>query len=129
MTGEVNWLIIAVAKTGLDEKLDALGHRSVSWTKGNEPGILEYAWNYSAESGACSIHVKAASREAAMAFLGNFEKRFLQHLFEFADIQHTLVFGNPPDNVRKRLEVLKPIYMAETAGFERKTASGPSLMQ
>lgn len=129
MTGEVNWMIIAVAHPGKDDALEALAHRSVAWTKGNEPGVLEYAWNHSAQSGACSIHVKTASREAAVAFLNNFEKRFLQHLLDYAVIQHTLVFGNPPDSVRKRLESLQPVYMAEAAGFERKAAGGPSLMQ
>jgi hypothetical protein len=129
MTGEVNWTIIAVVNPGKEERLEGLAHRSVSWTKGNELGVLEYAWNHSAENGAWSIHIKTSSRESALAFLRNFETRFLQHLLDYAAIQHTLVFGNPPDAVRKRLEVLKPVYMAEAAGFERKSAGGPSLMQ
>lgn len=129
MAGEITWMIIAVANAGKDAELDALARRATAWAKGNEPGVLEYAWRHSSESGACAIHVKIASPEATRAHLANFEQRFLKHLLDCVTIQHTLVFSDPPPAIRRKLEALDPVYLKDTSAFVRKTASGPSLIQ
>lgn len=129
MAGEITWLIIAAARPGKEAELKALAHRAAAWTKGNEPGVLEYAWRLSEETGACAVHVKIASPEAANAHLSNFAERFLPQLTGCVEIQHTLVFAEPAPPIRKKLAQLNPVYMGESAGFVRKTASGPSLMQ
>ena len=129
MAGEATWMIVAVANAGKDEELEALARRATAWTKGNEPGVLEYAWRLSPETGACAIHIKIASAEAARAYLVNFEGRFLKHLLECVAIQHTLVFCDPPAPIRRKLEGLNPVYMKDAAAFVRRSSSGPSLMQ
>ncbi len=129
MAGEIAWMVIAVAKSGKQADLEALAHRAAAWTKGNEPGVLEYAWRVAPETGETAIHVKIASAEAANAHLGNFARRFLTHLLECAEIRRTLVFASPPAPVRRKLEALNPVYMTDAAAFFRKAATGPSLLQ
>lgn len=130
MPSEIAWMIVAVANPGQDEELEALAHRAAAWSKGNEPGVTENTWRVSPDTGAVVVHTRIASPEAARAHIANFEERFLVRFLACAKVQHTLVFGDPPPPVRKRLEALDPVYMRESAGFVRaRPAAAPGAIR
>ena len=119
MSKNVHWIIEAAVKEGKLEDLKSLITEMVEATKANEPGAINYNWNFNDDESYLYLYERYADSEAALVHMGNFVKNFAGRFMGCLDIKKFVAFGDVNDQMRKALGGAGARVMTDHAGFDR----------
>lgn len=119
MTKNVYWLLQVDINPGKLEDAKSLMSEMVNSTFDNEPGALNYEWNFNADQTSMHVYERYADSSATMVHLGNFGSKFAERFLQcFAPTSFT-VYGDASDEVKGALADFGPGFYTQADGFSR----------
>ncbi len=119
MTENVYWLLTVDVNPGKMDDATSLMQEMVSATQDNEPGTLNYEWNFSADKSSIHLFERYANSEAIMIHLGNFGSKYAERFMQCFSPTGLSVYGKPSADVQDALAAFGPVYYSQAAGFAR----------
>jgi quinol monooxygenase YgiN len=119
MNQEVYWLLELAIQPGQREAFELLMAEMVEATGANEPDVLNYEWNVSADGTACHIYERYRDSAAALTHLGNFDTHFAERFFALLTPTRFVIYGTPSAELKQALADSNPLYLAPAGGFRR----------
>ena len=119
MSQNVYWLLKVDVNPGKFDDAQALMHEMVASTNDNEPGTLNYEWNFNGDKSSIHIYERYADSGALMIHVGNFGANFAERFMQcFAPTGFT-VYGEASAEVKDALAGMGAEFYSPAAGFVR----------
>ncbi len=119
MSQNVYWLLKVDVNPGKHDDAIALMHEMIASTHDNEPGTLNYEWNYSADMKSVHLYERYADSEATMVHLGNFGSKFAERFMQCFAPTEISVYGEASTDVKEALAGFGAEFYSSASGFAR----------
>ncbi len=119
MSQHVYWLLKVDVNSGKLDDARSLMQEMVAATQADEPGALNYEWNFNADESQMHIYERYADSAATMIHLGNFGSKFAERFLQCFTPTALEVYGDASDEVRAALAPFGAVHYVVADGFAR----------